>query len=48
MRIVRVRRGGKMVEDLEQMTQSCIVPAFGEQGEVSLLEKVLMAEIPGL
>ena len=30
----KVWRGGKMVEDLIQMTESSIVPAFGEQGEV--------------
>ena len=48
MRVVRVRRGGKMMEDLIQMTDSGIVPAFGEQGQVRLLEKVLVAEIPGL
>ena len=48
MRVVRVWRGGKMVEDLIQMRESSIVPAIGEQGEVSLLEKVLVAEIPGL
>ena len=41
-----------MVEDLIQLTESSImllsVPAFGEQGKVSFLEKVLVAEIPGL
>ena len=47
-RVVRVRRRGKMMEDLIQMTKSSIVPAFGEQGKVRLLKKVLVAEIPGL
>ena len=28
-----------MMEDLVQMTESSIVPAFGEQGKVRLLEK---------
>ena len=37
-----------MMEDLVQMTESSIVPALGEQGKVRLLEKVFMAEIPGL
>ena len=37
-----------MMEDLVQITKSSIVPAFGEQGKVRLLEKVFMAEIPGL
>ena len=35
-----------MVEDLVQMTESSIFPAFGEQGKIRLLEKVFMAEIP--
>ena len=30
------------------MAESSTVAAFGEQGEVRLLEKVFMAEIPGL
>ena len=46
VRVVRVRRGGKMVEDLVQMTECSIVPAFGEQGKFRLLEKVFMAEMP--
>ena len=29
------------MEDLVQMTESSIVPAFGEQGKVRLLEKGL-------
>ena len=37
-----------MMEDLVQMTDSSIVPVIGEQGKVRLLEKVFMAEIPGL
>ena len=37
-----------MMEDLVQMTKSSIVPVSGEQGKVRLLEKVFMAEIPGL
>ena len=36
------------MEDLVQMTESSIVPAFGEQGNVRLQEKVFMVEIPGL
>ena len=31
--VVRVGRGGQMMEDLVQMTKSSIVPAFGEQGK---------------
>ena len=37
-----------MIEDLVQMTESSIVPAFGEQVKVRLLEQIFMAEIPGL
>ena len=44
VRVVRVRRGGKMMDDLIQMTESRIWRAR----KVGLLEKVLVAEIPGL
>ena len=47
MRVVRVIGGEKVVEDPMQVIESSIVPAFGEQGEVSRLEKVLVVEIPG-
>ena len=36
------------MEDLVQMTESSIVPAFREQGKVRVLEKVFIDEIPGL
>ena len=46
--VVRVRREGKIMEDLRQMTECSIVPAFGEQRKVRFQEKVLATEMPEL